>query len=724
MADEAEEAENLNRRNIRYIEESLRLLQRAREEALRSSSHTPTPTSSYSSSTTTSSSHRPSPSPTNDSTPRTNLHSDVSSNRSAQINTDFRQAFPGLSGNSSGRHLQTYLPSNKHGKKSNTEQRYNPYQPKRSFTPANTWTHDFVCLALVDMPCTPSNRELGILRAGGLGRKKVVHLHIKQTLEGYFPRLKSQNGVRSLEKLSCSSSGYSVVGLKEEVRSSVVYIVPLNSEIDTSPISVNEVSSQKDTTELLCVCTNCDSQILLFEFQEHKAICSSSDLQLKETIFPSQDNTSSDNKLGALQAIFPDHDVDLLEDAIKNSATVQDAVEKLLTTEKVAVVAGSSKDMDEEENFETLASLIEFIRNNKLDMTTETKLEVKREEFWRQGLTFYKKAINKPDMLKKKFEVQFTCDSGEENSVDAGAIKVEFFELMLEELNKRLMEGGEKCRMPRRGDNFNCYILGIVIAHSIINDGPGFYVFHPWVYEHLVNGAESLFDCMPVIKKEDVPLNAATNDLITFLGEIDSSETEDELSGTLDKHIQIVNSSLWDPLKEIRLNNKYFLSAQLIHEEVVTKRIQNVKSIRDGLKFLGLLEYIQKFKNLFTDVFLYSEKVMDSETFLSFIEESSETEYEKTLTLGFFKTFVQESNHEILKKILRFVTGFSDVPPWGLKRKLKINFLVDDDTKIYPEAMACFHILYLPTVHSNKDVFIEHFLKALDIEGTGFSASF
>lgn len=198
MADEAEEAENLNRRNIRYIEESLRLLQRAREEALRSSSRTPTPTSSYSSSTTTTStsSNHPWPS-TNDSTPRTSFHSDVSSssNRSAQINTDFRQAFPGLSGNSSGRHLQTYLPSNIHGKKSNTEQRYNPYQPKRSFTPASTWTYDFVCLALVDMPCTPSNRELGILRAGGLGRKKVVfknkygdHLHIKQTLEGYFPR--------------------------------------------------------------------------------------------------------------------------------------------------------------------------------------------------------------------------------------------------------------------------------------------------------------------------------------------------------------------------------------------------------------------------------------------------------------------------------------------------------------------------------------------------------
>jgi len=52
-----------------------------------------------------------------------------------------------------------------------------------------------VCLSEINVGQTPSAAGLDILRAAGLGRKKIVfrnkkgnHEHIRQTLESYFPR--------------------------------------------------------------------------------------------------------------------------------------------------------------------------------------------------------------------------------------------------------------------------------------------------------------------------------------------------------------------------------------------------------------------------------------------------------------------------------------------------------------------------------------------------------
>ena len=57
-----------------------------------------------------------------------------------------------------------------------------------------------------------------------------------------------------------------------------------------------------------------------------------------------------------------------------------------------------------------------------------------------------------------------------------------------------------------------------------------------------------------------------------------------------------------------------------------------------------------------------------------------------------------------------------------MQKKITPKFLTDDDNKIYPEAMACFHIMYLPTVHSTQEMFTKYFECALGYEGCGFSA--
>ena len=77
--------------------------------------------------------------------------------------------------------------------------RYSPYQ---RYKPKASWTHTFLCLADKDQKSVPSQDEKRVLKAAGLGEKKIVFPdkngsfdHVKKTLEGYFDELKDVNGL-------------------------------------------------------------------------------------------------------------------------------------------------------------------------------------------------------------------------------------------------------------------------------------------------------------------------------------------------------------------------------------------------------------------------------------------------------------------------------------------------------------------------------------------------
>ena len=53
-----------------------------------------------------------------------------------------------------------------------------------------------------------------------------------------------------------------------------------------------------------------------------------------------------------------------------------------------------------------------------------------------------------------------------------------------------------------------------------------------------------------------------------------------------------------------------------------------------------------------------------------------------------------------------------------------LKYLEDDDEKMLPESMACFNILYLPTVHLNQISFNKYFNQALEFEASGFSGPY
>ena len=57
------------------------------------------------------------------------------------------------------------------------------------------------------------------------------------------------------------------------------------------------------------------------------------------------------------------------------------------------------------------------------------------------------------------------------------------------------------------------------MAYSILQGGPSFCCLSPCVYQYLCT--ESIDECYPV--KDDVPLNIATHDMLTFIEEVSDS---------------------------------------------------------------------------------------------------------------------------------------------------------------------------------------------------------
>jgi len=320
------------------------------------------------------------------------------------------------------------------------------------------------------------------------------------------------------------------------------------------------------------------------------------------------------------------------------------------------------------------------------------------------------------------FQVQFTNATGEDESTDAGAIKLEFFEMLMKQFDNRLMEGPPGQRVPRKADPFLFTIFGLFLGHSLLHKGPGYYSFQPWIYDVLL-GKDNEDDLIKLASKSLIPINSASINVVEFVDQLDNVQDESSLGILVDSNIQLVNCSQWDPTCAVTMKNKSFLGSELVYNELIRKRLHTLKGLSDGLKMIGFLKYMVNFPDLCKPVMVHmGNRILNKEQLIDLLQLDESEGFEQKQSFTFFQTFI-DSNPEILSKIFRFATGLSEIIPWE-KKKIAMKFLPDDESKIYPEAMACFNILYLPTVHSTQEAFSRHFSKALDIEGTGFGASF
>ena len=135
----------------------------------------------------------------------------------------------------------------------------NGYVPAR-FTPLETWTHDICPLGKCDENKTPDRPRMEKLMEAGLGKMKLVfpnkkagHNEFQSFLEEKFPRLIDGGGIevlravgggggrRDLHLVPPGREGYTLPHVRERFSQATVYIRPLQTDLDESPLS-HEVS--------------------------------------------------------------------------------------------------------------------------------------------------------------------------------------------------------------------------------------------------------------------------------------------------------------------------------------------------------------------------------------------------------------------------------------------------------------------------------------------------
>ena len=164
----------------------------------------------------------------------------------------------------------------------------------------------------------------------------------------------------------------------------------------------------------------------------------------------------------------------------------------------------------------SLKSLLYSHQSKVLD-PTQYILSVDRsspEKLWQCAVCFYKGAMIKPGKLRKELIIQFDGECG----VDTGALRREYFEDTLCQANVHLFEGKNDRRIVKKdwGLEILCEIFGMMMAHSVIQEGPSFCCLSPCMFQYL--STENIDECFPL--KEDIPLNLATHDMITFIEEV------------------------------------------------------------------------------------------------------------------------------------------------------------------------------------------------------------
>ncbi len=89
--------------------------------------------------------------------------------------------------------------------------------------------------------------------------------------------------------------------------------------------------------------------------------------------------------------------------------------------------------------------------------------------------------------LRRNLVITFENEEG----VNAGGIKAEFFNSLIEEMDKRFFEGLVHSRVPKKlWGNSHHVIAGMIIGHSLLQYGSTYLVLAPSVYNYICTASE------------------------------------------------------------------------------------------------------------------------------------------------------------------------------------------------------------------------------------------
>ena len=368
--------------------------------------------------------------------------------------------------------------------------------------------------------------------------------------------------------------------------------------------------------------------------------------------------------------------------------------------------------------------------SNAIDTDNDILVDVNRDDVWCICLGFYKAALKHPERLAKNLSVKFV-GSGE-MGIDVGALRNEFFSLCLDEAVKRLFEG-DVVLIPRRGigsKSIQFEVVGAMIAHSVLQGRPAFPFLAEWVVDYLLGEDPSNL----IISKEYISRSEVTSTLLELIEELDKARTPEALNYVLEVHVkhnsfwEVINASEWSSTEVITIENKGCLVNELIFNELVRRRKDQLDLLSRGLQMLGFLSLLKRHCKVADYVLCYNALEINAEQFISFVKSNPSSHAERQAYQWFMDYITSADgvkNEDFpegkLSTLLKFATGLWNIPPVESKMEISVRFLEDDDEQKLPKAGSCSNILHLPTVHSSRNAFNNNMNVTLKYGHAGFT---
>ncbi len=167
------------------------------------------------------------------------------------------------------------------------------------------------------------------------------------------------------------------------------------------------------------------------------------------------------------------------------------------------------------------------------------------------------------------------------------------------------------------------------------------------------------------------------------------------------------------------MENLEALRSILVWEELVGKRERQLKAIREGLAYVGFLDYIEKYPQQLSELFITNNVEIASPAISSIIVWEDEDCFDdrEQQVLAWFKEFLVSCLKERLEKLLQFTTSFVSINKVN-KPKISLSFTTEE--KILPEAIACAKTLRLPLGNNSQEEFARSMITDLDFACEGY----
>ena len=203
--------------------------------------------------------------------------------------------------------------------------------------------------------------------------------------------------------------------------------------------------------------------------------------------------------------------------------------------------------------------------------------------------------------------------------------------------------------IPKRGirsKSIQFDLVGGMIAHSVLQGGPAFPFLAEWVVDYLLDEDPSNL----IISKEYISRSEVTSTFLKLIEELDKAQMPEALNYVLEVHVkhnsfwEVINASEWSSTEVITIENKGCLVHELIFNELVRRRKDQLDSLSRGLQILGFFSLLKRHRKVADHVLCYNALEINAEQFVSFVKSNPSSHAERQ-AYQWFLDYINNNNN-------------------------------------------------------------------------------